>query len=162
MIDNLLSRLAPEQHELMLFDVNRNSVQSTVLVSDPGPLTARLIADDTLPFDFSLIANKNAETSAVVMSSKQAESTQVTTKDLGLDWPRGLISLSHIALQFPPQDKLYGRAEYRDDDELHLGQMEVQGERGLLKFPSSWLLRVRYNPFYEVLQERVLDWMSDK
>lgn len=159
-IDNLMSRLAPEQHELMLFDINRTSIHSTLLVKDPGPLTAQLFADNKLPFTFSLITNRHDETSAVEIRKKAAKSSQVDKTDLDLVWPIGLISLSHVALPFPPQDKLYGRSEYSDENELHLGQMEVQGERGLLLFPSSWLLRVRYNPFYTVLESHTLDWLG--
>ena len=40
-VDNLLEHLAPGRHELVLFDINRNKVNSTILVSDPGPLTTR-------------------------------------------------------------------------------------------------------------------------
>jgi hypothetical protein len=39
-----------------------------------------------------------------------------------------------------------------------LGEMANQGERGTLKLPDSGLLRLRYNPFYEYLEQRVLDW----
>ena len=61
-IDNLLEHLAPPRHELVVFDINRRSAQSTVLVSDPGPLTARLMADDALPFGLTLITNEHPET----------------------------------------------------------------------------------------------------
>ena len=37
----------------------------------------------------------------------------------------------------------------------------MQGERGLLKLPSDWLLRMRYNPFYPVIERRVLDWFAE-
>jgi len=38
--------------------------------------------------------------------------------------------------------------------------MAVKGERGLLKIPEEWLLRMRYNPFYSYLEERILDWIE--
>lgn len=34
--------------------------------------------------------------------------------------------------------------------------MAIQGERGLLTLPLDWLLRLRYNPFYDYLEARVL------
>ena len=64
-----------------------------------------------------------------------------------------MISLSHVALPFPPDDPLYGRRDLASGGRLHLGQIGIQGERGLLKFPSDWLLRVRHNPFYELVEE---------
>lgn len=49
-------------------------------------------------------------------------------------------------------------AEQRDV--LFVGQAEVRGERGLMKISSDWLLRLRYKPFYSVLETRVLDWLD--
>jgi hypothetical protein len=43
---------------------------------------------------------------------------------------------------------------------LFLGEMAMQGERGLLKLPADWLLRMRYNPFYDVIEKRTLDWFE--
>ncbi|MCH9649714.1 MAG: alpha/beta fold hydrolase [Deltaproteobacteria bacterium] len=160
-IDNFMVKLSPGPHELFLFDINRSSVRSTVLVSDPGPLTARLLGDSELPFHFSLITNQSAESSQVALRRKAPRSNSITTEPLDLQWPPGLISLSHIALQFPPDDPLYGQRPSRSNAALHLGQMAIQGERGLLMFPSNWLLRVRHNPFYELLEERVMEWVSD-
>ncbi len=49
---------------------------------------------------------------------------------------------------------------FDSDDVLHLGDLAFQGERGLLKIPADWLLRLRYNPFYEFLERRSLDWVE--
>ena len=58
-----------------------------------------------------------------------------------------MISLSHVALPFPPDDPLYGQRPPDNEDVLFLGQMAIQGERGLLKLSSDWLLRLRHDPF---------------
>jgi alpha-beta hydrolase superfamily lysophospholipase len=159
-VDNLLKHLAPDRHELVLFDINRRSVKSTVLVSDPGPLTARLIADASLPFGLTLITNENTESSTLVGRRKAPFSTKTSTEPLNFTWPKGMISLSHIALPFPPDDPLYGQRPPEKADTIFLGQMAIQGERGLLRFSSEWLLRLRHNPFYEFLENRVLDWVA--
>ncbi len=159
-IDNLLKNLAPEGHELVLFDINRRSVTSTVLVSDPGSLTGRLMADASLPFNLTLIVNENTESTTVVSHRKGPFSTETSTEPLNFAWPRGMISLSHIALPFPPDDPLYGKHPPEKADTIFLGQMAIQGERGLLQFPSDWLLRLRYNPFYDFLENRVLKWLD--
>ena len=75
-------------------------------------------------------------------------------------WPHGVVSLSHVALPFPPDDPLYGRFPPKDEGQLFLGQIPLQGERGLLKISTDWLLRLRHNPFYGHLQERVIDWIE--
>ena len=72
-----------------------------------------------------------------------------------------MISLSHIALPFPPDDPVYGQREPNNPDIIFLGQMAVQGERGLLQFSSDWLLRLRHNPFYEFLEAGTLEWLSN-
>ncbi len=161
-VDNLLGRLAPDRHELVLFDINRFAMKSTLLVTDPGPLTDRLMADKTLPFAVTLVTNENPDSARVVARRKAlfcAEADSSETLDLA--WPTGVISLSHVALPFPPDDPLYGQRPPGNADALFLGQMAIQGERGLMKISSDWLLRLRHNPFYSFLERRVLDWVDN-
>jgi esterase/lipase len=160
-IDNLLEHLAPHRHELVLFDINRRNVKKSVLVSDPGPLTARLMKDGMLPFSLTLVGNENAASRTVVVRRKASLSDRVVVDPLETDWPRGVISLSHIALPFPPDDPVYGQRDPNNPDIIFLGQMAVQGERGLLQFSSDWLLRLRHNPFYEFLETGTLEWLSN-
>jgi hypothetical protein len=162
LIDRLLARLPPNRNALVLFDINRSAVKSKLMISDPGPFTARLMNDPSLPFAVELITNENPESNMVVSRRKRANSNTVSADEpLGIAWPRGVISLSHVALPFPPDDPLYGRGPPTDDDVVFLGQMAIQGERGLLKIPTDWLLRLRHNPFYPVLESRLLEWLSD-
>ena len=99
---------------------------------------------------------------AVVARYKPPLSAKVTRTDaLHLEWPRGVISLSHVALPFSPHDPLYGEFPPDSKDVLYLGQIGIRGERGLLKISSDWLLRLRYNPFYTVLETRVLEWLDN-
>ncbi len=83
-----------------------------------------------------------------------------TTEPLNLAWPTGVISLSHVALPVPPDDPLYGQRPPGNEDVLFLGQMAIQGETGLLQFPSDWLMRLRHNPFYSFLESRALAWID--
>ncbi len=79
---------------------------------------------------------------------------------LDLAWPRGVVSLSHIALPFPPDDPLYGQHPPVGGTLIFLGDMAIKGERGLLKIPGDWLLRLRYNPFYPYLERRLFEWID--
>jgi alpha-beta hydrolase superfamily lysophospholipase len=161
-VERLLRHLAPNRNELVLFDINRFAMKSTLLVSDPGPLTARVMDDETLPFAVTLVTNENPESATVTARHKAPFSAQISSTELlSLAWPRGVISLSHVALPFPPDDPLYGQRPAGNDDVLFLGEMAIQGERGLLKIPADWLLRLRYNPFYDYLEQQVLDWVTD-
>jgi pimeloyl-ACP methyl ester carboxylesterase len=162
-VDNLLMRLAAGRNELVLFDINRNAaIKSTLLVSDPGPLTHRMMADPDLPFAVTFITNENPHSARVVVRHKAPftlEASDIET--LNLHWPRGVVSLSHVALPFPPDDPLYGQSPPPDDDRVFLGDLAIKGEQGMLKLPPEWLLRMRFNPFYDYLQRRVLQWVDD-
>jgi hypothetical protein len=137
-------------------------MKSILLVSDPGPLTARVMDDGTLPFAVTLVTNENPGSTSVMARHKVPFSAEVSsTEPLDLAWPRGVISLSHVALPIPLDDPLYGQRPPDSEDVLFLGQMSTQGERGLMKISSDWLLRLRHNPFYDYLERRVLEWVAD-
>ena len=162
-VDRLLGRLPDNGNEFVLFDINRSARVSPLLVSDPGPFTNRLMSDASLPFTLTLITNETAETRDVVAITKPPFSAQALEPEkLGLAWPQGVISLSHVALPFSPEDPLYGQTPPEDPDQLFLGQAEIRGERGMLKISTDWLLRLRYNPFYEVFETRVIEWLDER
>ena len=161
-VDNLLAHLSHPGNEFVLFDINRVAMKSPLLIDDPGPLTARLMQDDSLPFSLTLVANRAPQSNELELRHKAPHSARVSRNETdGLAWPPGVISLSHVALPFPPDDPLYGQRPAGNDDVLFLGQMSIQGERGLMKIPSDWLLRLRHNPFYDYLEQRVVEWVDD-
>jgi esterase/lipase len=144
-VDSLLRHLAAKRNELVLFDINRSAITSTLLISDPGPLTDRMMADKTLPFAVTLLTNESPKSTMLVSRYKPPFSAQVSkTEPLSLTWPPGVISLSHVALPFPPDDPLYGQRPPDNKNTLFL-----------------WLLRLRHNPFYTFLETRVLDWLDN-
>jgi alpha-beta hydrolase superfamily lysophospholipase len=157
-----LGALDPQRHELVLFDVNREAAKSVLLVTDRRALASRVLGDDRLPFGVTLVTNETEDSPAVVARHQPALSAQVEkTEPLHLQWPVGVISLSHVALPIPPDDPLYGLRPPDNRDVLFLGQMAIQGERGTLVLPAEWLLRLRFNPFYSYLSERAGAWIDD-
>lgn len=160
-IDNLFAHLVANRHELVLFDINRFAIKTSLLISDPAVLTPRVTDNGTLPFRVTLVGNENPGTTTVVARHKAPFSSGFSSiEPLPLVWPRGVISLSHVALPFPTDDPLYGQRAPDNEDVLFLGDMAIKGERGLLKLPSDWLLRLRFNPFYSYLEWRALEWIS--
>jgi len=160
-VDRLLGLLEPHRHELVLFDINRFAAKSILLVVDPRALTNRLAGNASLPFAVTLVTNETPDSPTVVARRQEPFSADMSqTEPLGLAWPPGVISLSHVALPIPPDDPLYGQRPPENEDVLFLGQMAIQGERGLFILPSDWLLRIRHNPFYAYLEARVLAWMD--
>lgn len=160
-VDRLLGRLEPHHHELVLFDVNRYAAKAILMLADPGALTTRLIGDKNLPFAVTLVTNESPESPAVVARRQEPFSAEASrTEPLGLAWPPGVISLSHVALPFPLDDPLYGQRPPENEKILFLGQMAIQGERGVLRLPPEWLLRLRHNPFYPYLEAQVVGWLE--
>ena len=161
-VDRLLIHLSPERHEYVLFDINRRGANASLLVSDPGPFTHSLLTNRALPFTLTVITNADAESVSVVARRKPPFSDKVGSESpLNLAWQPGMLSLSHIALPFPPDDPLYGRKPPGNEAEIFLGYVSIQGERGLLRFSADWLIRLRHNPFYDYAQQRVTNWIRD-
>jgi len=161
-VDNqLLNYLGPNRNEFLIYDINRFALKSPLIVSDSAPLTDRLMHDETLPFAVTLVTNESPASRRVMAHYKPPFSASATRiEPLDAEWPEEVISLSHVDLPFPPDDPLYGRYPPKTDGQVFLGQLAIRGERGVLKLPASWLLRLRYNPFYDYQQRRVLDWID--
>ena len=159
-IDSLLGRLAPDGHELVVFDVNRLSVVQPMLVADPAPLTRRLLAQTQRPFALTLITNASAGTLQVKERRSPALGKATTERPLDLAWPRNVFSLSHVALPFPPDDPLYGYAAAVTNRHVQLGRIEIRGENGVLNVPNWMLTRQRSNPFHAYLVERIESFMA--
>jgi alpha-beta hydrolase superfamily lysophospholipase len=161
-VDDLLGRLRPNRHELVLFDINRYEKKVALIVEDPGPLTAQLMSRDDLPFTVSLLSNETTATTAVAVRTKAPYAREASDpRPLALRWPVGAISLSHVALPFPPDDPVYGQRPPESQGVLYLGDLAVRGERGMMRIPEDWLLRMRHNPFYDYLQTRTVEWLRD-
>ena len=160
-VSRLLRLLEPHRHELVLFDVNRLAAKSVLKVYDPRALDTRVMGDATLPFSVVLVTNEDNDSLAVVARRQPPFSAEVTAVEpLGVEWPSNTLSLSHVALPIPPDDPLYGRRPPENEDLLFLGEMAIQGERGMFLLSSDWLLRIRHNPFYAYLESAVVEWMD--
>jgi len=160
-IDNLLVLLKPYRHKLVLFDINRAAAGAMLMTSNPGPLRDRLMADDTLPFAITFVGNEGPEGFSVVARHKDPYSQQPATEQaLAAEWPPYVISLSHVAIPFAPDDPLYGNTRPTNRETIYLGNLALRGEKGLSTIPAEWLLRMRYNPFYSVVESNTLNWIN--
>jgi hypothetical protein len=135
--------------------VNRYASVQSLLVTDPGPLTQRLLSLPTRPFGLTVITNATPETLQVKELRAAAGSEAQATRLLDLAWPQTVFSLSHVALPFPPDDPLYGYETNAAAQHVQLGRIEVRGENGVLTLPTWALTRQRSNPFHSYLIERL-------
>ncbi len=153
--DALLDHLAPDGHELVLFDVNRYADVQPLLVDDPGPLTERLRSSSGRPYALTVITNASPESMQVAELRSPPGSGHAVQRALDLAWPPMTFSLSHVALPFPPDDPLYGYELQEPTRHVQLGRIEIRGENGVLKVPMWALTRQRSNPFHAYLLERI-------
>lgn len=65
-----------------------------------------------------------------------------------------------VDLPFPAEDPLYGFQPTAKSPEVHLGDLALRGEGGVLQISASALLRLRSNPFYPYVEERVLEFLA--
>jgi alpha-beta hydrolase superfamily lysophospholipase len=159
-VRRLLGRLEANRNELVIFDVNRLAAKSVLKIYDPGALATNVVGDAQLPFTVTLVTNENADSAAVEARHQLPYSDRfASTEPLNMSWPSSVISLSHVALPFPPDDPLYGRRPPDNVQTLFLGEMAIQGERGMFALSADWLLRLRYNPFYAYLERSSIDWV---
>jgi hypothetical protein len=156
-VRGLLVYLPPRGHELVVFDVNRHE-QLEALVA-PGPLESleRLRAAPDLTFNTTVIGNRDASTRAVGAFVREAGQNEVTERDLPYEWPRGVLSLGHVALPFPVDDPLYGLEGPPEGAAVtyNLGTFPARGEDGALVVPLAQFARVRSNPFFGVIRAKV-------
>ena len=127
----------------------------------PEAVLPLLIGDRPRPYTVTLVTNATAETQEVSAKSVAAGAAVMTEQALGLSWPEGMYSLSHIALPFPIDDPIYGGAGTgRESGSISLGRLSLRGEKGSLIIPADVLMRVTWNPFFPYLASRVDQWVD--
>jgi len=102
-----------------------------------------------------VVTNASPETTQVVEVRMPAGSAEGARRELGLAWPLGVFSLSHVGVPFPPADPLYGYEVSGPQDHVQLGTVAVRGENGVLRVPMWALTRQRSNPFHAYMLERI-------
>jgi len=156
-VNGLLMRLPATGNELVVFDVNRSEALHGLIEE---PLVAdleRIREAPALPFRLTLVANTDRSTLDVSAYTRDAGSRETMKSALGLRWPKGVLSLGHVALPFAEDDPVYGLAPKTGGGPAYpLGALTVRGEAGTLVVPLSNLARLRSNPFFSVVRDRVV------
>ena len=79
----------------------------------------------------------------------EADSNDEKSRPLGLSYPHGFYSLSHVALPFPVSDALYGAEPDKSENfGENLGTLAPRGERNVLIASLDSLMRASSNPFF--------------
>lgn len=152
-----LYRLVPDNgSELVLFDINRSVDFGPLLRPDASLALARLLPPPPRAYRTVVITNATASSREVVERVIEAGGREEWVRPLDMAFPRELFSLSHVALPFPDSDGLYGRhPDAADDFGIHLGNLSLRGERGVLVMNMDALQRATSNPFFPYLLQRL-------
>jgi alpha-beta hydrolase superfamily lysophospholipase len=155
-ISALYNHLPPNGSELVLFDVNRTVKFGALLRPTADTALSRLLPSKARNYRTTIITNADVANGEEV--ERRIEPGDVTEVDrpLGVAYPEGLYSLSHVALPFPISDSLYGLTpDPTENFGLHLGSLAPRGERNVLIASLDSLLRASSNPFFPYMIERI-------
>jgi len=156
--DTLYRHLPNGRHEVVLFDLMRGGTYDMFL-RPPFRLPLKLFVPAApRHYAVTVVTNVTGDHAGIDLPMEArtvgAEQTTETAQPIAGRWPRGMYSLSHVALPFPPDDGLYGY-QPREDFGVFLGALEVRGERGTLLVNAENLIRASCNPFFDYLSERI-------
>jgi alpha-beta hydrolase superfamily lysophospholipase len=144
--------------EIVLFDVNRTVKFGPLLRPSSYVALDRLTPTAPQPYRFTAIVNASEDSEATVERTIAPGGLESAERPLGLPYPAGIFSLSHLAIPIPPDDPLYGTQpdpRTRTEFGLNLGALDARGERGALIVDQDFLTRLPSNPFFPYLLARV-------
>ncbi len=160
LVEHLFRRLPAGGHELVLFDINRNSGVEQLLRWDTQGMVQLLSENPEQTHVLRLLTNLNPQNPQVQVKTWWPGRAAPHSQTLDLFWPEDVYSLTHVALPFPPGDALYGGRPDSDSPGIQLGALALRGERGVLQISAAQMLRLRWNPFYPYLEQRILEFLE--
>lgn len=158
LITLLFDRLSTTSSELVLFDVNRMERLSNLLnLSFESTVKPRL-AREGRSYRLSVLRNQSGESNRVALFVRQ----QGSWREFAVDgvWPHGVVSLSHVAVPFSPSDPVYGESNL--EHRYSLGAISMRAEPSALMIPSSLFVRCRHNPFYDFMEDHLIEWLQSQ
>jgi alpha-beta hydrolase superfamily lysophospholipase len=143
--------------ELVLFDVNRAAGLEALLTFSPKTVIEAFHRAARRDYRLTVVQNAQGAWSVVERSwPPGGVETDVVERPLPHAWPAGVFSLSHVALPIAPDDPIYGLSAPAAPDGLpSLGALALRGERGVLAIAPVDQLRLRSNPFFGYVIERI-------
>src|SRR5215470_10069355 len=155
-VSALYAHLPSNRSELVLFDVNRTVKFGPLLRRSADTALERLFPAGAQSYRTTIITNADSESNEAIELTTEAGSTTEHSRALGLTYPAGFYSLSHVALPFPMSDALYGLTpDPTENFGINLGALAPRGERNVLIASLDALLRVSSNPFFPYMLGRI-------
>lgn len=157
-IAGLYAHIPENGSELVLFDLNRAAALGPLLGNAAETVLSRILSDPPRKFTTAIVTNVDGDRYDVIEQVTKAGTTTEEVRELGLAFPAGIFSLSHVALPFPMSDALYGmQPDKTENFGVNLGAIAPRGERGVLIVNLDALLRASSNPFFPYILSRIED-----
>jgi hypothetical protein len=162
LVTEFYDKLVPNHSELVLFDVNQHLHVKHFIKERYRTNLLGIEQTESLPYTLTIITNEHELSLNVIAKTKPAGATRFEPSvPLHLAWPDDAYSLSHVALLFPPEDPVYGMIDTRANPEsFKLGALEPRGETTVLNVSLEHLMRIRSNPFFPYLEQRIIEAIS--
>jgi alpha-beta hydrolase superfamily lysophospholipase len=155
-VSALYAHLPENGSELVLFDVNRTAKFGPLLRSSADTALARYVPSGPRRYRLTIITNADDQSDGVIERVTEANSDADKSRSLGLSYPSGFYSLSHVALPFPTSDSLYGiTPDPSENFGENLGALAPRGERNVLIASLDSLMRASSNPFFPYMLDRI-------
>ena len=152
----LYAHLPANGSELVLFDINRQAKFGLALRPESAAALTRLLPLEPRRYRTAVIANVGVDSGEVFEQVTEPGDVASSARPIGLSYPLGVFSLSHVAVPFPVSDGLYGLEPDRGEDfGIRLGALALRGERGVLITSQESLTRLQSNPFFPYLLGRI-------
>lgn len=155
-LDDLYEKLPDNNSELVMFDVNHVGELEEFIAPRHKLFLSRAMNEGSGKYAVSVLTNRAGNDAGVVELRQAAGIPGFIDRNLGYSWPEDVYSLTHVALPFPLDDEVYGLESAQTDSRYpHLGRVQILGESGALILPPALLQRLRSNPFYGYIEERI-------
>ncbi len=155
-LDILYEKLPQNDSELVLFDINRTGELKEYIRPKHKALLDRAMNGGSGSYAVAVLTNRVGNAPGVIELRRPAGEPDFVGRTLAYAWPEDVYSLSHVALPFPLDDEVYGLESAELDSRYpHLGRLQMLGESGALILPPTLLQRLRSNPFYGYIEERI-------
>ena len=154
----MYQEIGTSKDELFVYDVNRmyaDFMQKGVLHIDPREIE---FEQENAPKLHMLINNIEFDSirgpiaCGVYEKLKNDSLVDVYPEHHG-EWPLEFFAMSHVAVPISPDNKAYGSFSI-------MGMLTVKGERGVLIVSSDDLMRIRYNPFFDLMSREISDFIK--
>ena len=155
-VSALYAHLPANGSELVLFDVNRMAKFGPLLRASADTALRRIVPKGPQRYRLTIITNADDRSDKEIERVTEAGDGVEKSRPIGLSYPPGFYSLSHVALPFPISDALYGiEPDPSEDFGENLGTLAPRGERNVLIASLDSLLRASSNPFFPYMIDRI-------